>query len=509
MAADLQLITDFLVGRDEVTRKLGEYEAMLNKFGRVFQRPLFEDLTKFDKTLPPMRNLNQELEGVVNKSAIFRKNLDLVGRSFSQYDGVLRQMEMAGRMSAQGMDVSEQVVSLRQLGKQAGVTGEALTNSFDKGRISAQKFDMSLLSVMFTSMIVSNTIWGMNRAMISTYMKAEEDTSGLHDATNRLGASWEFFKFSMIDALNTPVFIGFIDGIITIIDALSDMKEWVKVAILSGTTGLGVLAIGGTLYSQIVLFTDAVFASGGLLNQGAKDSADAITGIGASAEGLKTHPGMVWLKGLAATGIGIGAFMTLDDFFTGKDNLSDTVDEMGTWIAGLGAISGKKWVLALGIALKILPFGEQIENWGYRVQEAAKQKLVDTWESADEAQGNPKKAAATTTQLIGGVASLFVGGTATGAGFLLRSTEDWISGLDEADTTMATTAETIETRFIPGLETSSENMSKLRDAGTELMSRMDEWASETTTKKIKIELEGPEEAMSYLGQISSTNVDLG
>lgn len=307
--ADTQLVTDFLVGKDEVSKKLDEQVAEMEK--------------------------NQKAFGKMSENAkLFDNQVKALSSEFSNMSGILNAMQEAGHMKALGVDVTKNEAYIRRLGKQAGLTGSALDDAFEKGRISAQRFDMSLLSVMFTGMIVSNMISGMNRALISTYMKAEEDTNGLQDATNRLGAAWEFFKFSLFDALNTPFFIGIIDGVIKVINGLSQMSDWVKIAILGTTTGLGALAMGGFIYSQIKLFTDAVFAPGGMLNKGPKEAADAIDDVANSLD--DTTNKFLNLKNIVGAGLIIYATFKTVDALTSKEQTSLGDMLKASLSAGLG-----------------------------------------------------------------------------------------------------------------------------------------------------------------------------
>src|SRR3990172_5604365 len=71
-------------------------------------------------------------------------------------------------------------------------------------------FDMRLLSLMFTGMALTRLMGGLFKSLDSGYRKVENNTSAWMVATNHLGASWEFLKYTIMEALNNPFIISFV-----------------------------------------------------------------------------------------------------------------------------------------------------------------------------------------------------------------------------------------------------------------------------------------------------------
>jgi len=148
------------------------------------------------------------------------------------------------------------------------------TNNIDKGlkRVNSRMgtFDMRLLSVMFGGMALQRAFGGMLRGLVNTFIKAEDNTSGLSQATNRLSASWEFMKFSIMEALNTEFFIAAIDQLVQFIKWVGQLDDKWKVTFLSIAGGLFIIGTGMMIIGQTKLGWDAIFGMGGFLGAGSK-----------------------------------------------------------------------------------------------------------------------------------------------------------------------------------------------------------------------------------------------
>jgi len=142
---------------------------------------------------------------------------------------------------------------------------DRVNQSLGRGVAKVRTFDMRLLSLMFGGMALKRLFGGMLRSIVNTFVKAEDNTSGLGKATVRLSASWEFLKFSIMDALNTDFFLGMIDAVINIIDWFSQLGDTAKQALLGIMAGMFLLGAIMMTIGQTKLFTDAVFGGSGFL----------------------------------------------------------------------------------------------------------------------------------------------------------------------------------------------------------------------------------------------------
>ncbi len=140
------------------------------------------------------------------------------------------------------------------------------TKSMDSLNKRARTFDMRLLSLLFGGMALRRAFGGIFRSLFNTFKMSEDESSGLNQATVRLSASWEFLKFSIMDALNTDFFINFIDGLIRTIRWFSQLKDGWKITFLAISGGIFILGTGMMLIGQIKLGWDAIFGMGGFLN---------------------------------------------------------------------------------------------------------------------------------------------------------------------------------------------------------------------------------------------------
>lgn len=152
----------------------------------------------------------------------------------------------------------------------AGITQvDKATQNIDKNVNNINKklgtFDARLLSLLFGGMALQRAFGGMLRGIVDTFLRSEDQTSGLTQATTRLSASWEFLKFSIMDALNTDFFINMIDGIVRFLNWLSQLDDEWKIIFLAISGGLFIIGTAMMLIGQIKLGWDAIFGMGGFL----------------------------------------------------------------------------------------------------------------------------------------------------------------------------------------------------------------------------------------------------
>lgn len=193
------------------------------------------------------------------------------------------------------------------------------------------------LSMMFMGMQLARTFNNILRSIKTTYDAATQGNTELGKGTTRLGASWEFLKFSIFNALNQPGMISFIDFLV---NGIKWLGEWISehkalgVAIMAA---FGVLAVGGTILmmvGQFSLFWFAVFGPAGLIAM----KAAAGMGTTAAAAGTVTGAAATMMTALGViVGGGIILFVLLDIFGRGDEPM--TASRLFTHL-GFAAIAG-------------------------------------------------------------------------------------------------------------------------------------------------------------------------
>jgi len=209
----------------------------------------------------------------------------MAGQTF--VDKLLIDIELRNHLARKGID-------------QVGFSTERLNKNLKKANSRLGNFDMRLLGLMFGGMAMARAFGGMFRGILTTFLKAEDSTSGLAQATTRLHASWEFLKFSIFDALNTEWFIGFIDGIVNAINWVSQLPGAVKIAILAVIASLALIGMGAMILGQVGLAWKSVFAAGGLLPEYLASTKGSITKVKTALIALKTTAAGMSLAGLTA-----------------------------------------------------------------------------------------------------------------------------------------------------------------------------------------------------------------
>ena len=184
------------------------------------------------------------------------------------------QTEKMGQLTAQTgkkmdavFDKNSSAQGLQHLSNNMRAFGKVTQNSFNAGAMSASRFDGRLLSLLFTGMALQRAFQGILRSFVNTFQKAEGDTSELRQSTTRLSAAWEFLKFSIFDALNTPFFINIIDGIVKVLNFFSQLTPKAKLSILAVIAGLTLLGGALMVIAQISLAWKAIMGVGGFLSQ--------------------------------------------------------------------------------------------------------------------------------------------------------------------------------------------------------------------------------------------------
>jgi len=332
MASDA-LIVDLLTGKNTLSPDLKNINQLLNQQSKTVSQMngLFAEIDRVNA-----KSKSNELGRItkLNKAEDLRYADMLKGGSIiSRQTTIMNALRDQGKLSAEGLQTN--VAALRAIGIQAGLSNKQMTKFFREGEISANRFDMRMLSILFLGMQMQRTFGGFLRSITNTFLKAGDNTSALSQSTTRLGAAWEFFKFSLFDALNTPFFISIIDGVINLIDWFSQLPVEVKIAIDAILVSLALLGAGATAWVLIRGAGAAIWGAGGFW------AVDAAAGLGTSAGEAGTVaasiknaiPGLNKLLGGLILTIGISN--TLEDVLSGeKTTAKDAI--LDALMVGLG-----------------------------------------------------------------------------------------------------------------------------------------------------------------------------
>jgi len=343
-------------------------------------------------------------------------------------------------------------------------------------------FDARLLSVLFGGMALQRAFGGILRSIFDTFTRAEDNTSGLARATTRLQASWEFLKFSLMDALNTDAFIGIIDKVVSLVNWFSQLGDDAKAAILLVSGGLFLIGTGLLIIAEFKLFWDAVFGVGGFANsaRGLGTATAAIKGKTIGTNGVFTA-----IKKFLAVGFTIKALFDLDAYLNGEggeNKLRTLINDLGSDIGLIGLATNTPWLLGLGVVMKLIPFGEDISNFGRKLAkrgiEKFKTRITDEPTTEKEAIGN---IVGTFTGGLEGVAGLATLGLGTSLEFI----NNYIDSVDTAGESTNNLDQTMLDKIVPSVETVTDKIggeknslvSSLKDTGE----GMDTIAGDKTT----------------------------
>jgi hypothetical protein len=111
------------------------------------------------------------------------------------------------------------------------------------------------LSFLFTGMAIKRMADEAMRSLFTTMQLASGETSEFNVLTNQLRANWEFFKFTLMDALmQSGLFAGFIGFLISVVTWFNELSPTMKVALVTGIILLIVLGGAMMIAGQTMLF---------------------------------------------------------------------------------------------------------------------------------------------------------------------------------------------------------------------------------------------------------------
>jgi hypothetical protein len=165
--------------------------------------------------------------------------------------------------------------------RQMGLTEKQTVQAFKRGKAAARQFRSEFLSIMFFGMAMERAFGGLLRSAHATFKQMTEGTDKANNAMTHLSAAWEFFKFSLFEALlRSPVFQRMIDWAMALIDwfaGLSDEGQQLVANILLIGAAIGTALAGAGIIVMGIQGVSTMLASAGIA---ASQVTTALAGIG-------------------------------------------------------------------------------------------------------------------------------------------------------------------------------------------------------------------------------------
>lgn len=135
--------------------------------------------------------------------------------------------------------------------------------SFDKIAMANRKLGNDLLSLglgfLFAGMSIQKFFGSLASSSLNTFRQIIDVHNEFFQKTQQLTASWEFFKFSLIDALSqSDIFMAIIDYVLQLIDLFNKLSPEAKQSI---GVAIGLFAVLGTtmfIAGQIMTFLSSI-----------------------------------------------------------------------------------------------------------------------------------------------------------------------------------------------------------------------------------------------------------
>ena len=206
------------------------------------------------RTNASMRELSNTYDQVFSVNNLVQRSSTQTGKVFTEVDDILQ-------------DLNQQIKD---------------------NAMSTQRFDINMLRILFTGMALQRVFGGLFRSMTNTFNRLEEGTSQGQENITQLQAGFEFFKFSVFDAIaSTDLFSSFVDRGISLLRTLSnilsdpDLSEIILTFSTVGVTaGAGLSAVA--LLTQIGNLISGLLKEFGLTTTGGLIGGISIAGAIAS-----------------------------------------------------------------------------------------------------------------------------------------------------------------------------------------------------------------------------------
>lgn len=186
----------------------------------------------------------------------------------------------------------------------ASAAMSGLNNNIDKGTKAIKTFDMRYLGLMFSGMALKRAFGGALRSLFDGFRQAGNEQSNFSVKTSELSASWTFLKYSIVNALsNSALFTGFMDGLMGVIDWVSQLINKFPAIGTGLVIAFSVLTAAGTvgmIIGQFMLGWKAVFGVGGLWGKSVASGAGTVAGESGTVAGSVKKGYISWNKIIGA-----------------------------------------------------------------------------------------------------------------------------------------------------------------------------------------------------------------
>ena len=189
------------------------------------------------------------------------KEASLVGNGIKSIGASTKDLRSAAGLGSSGLS-SKDAASMMGLDpatfKKHGKSITGITNKIDTSKRALKGFQMEYLSTMFFGMQVWRTFGGFFKSMLDNYKQIDKKGQRpLSKGLVKLSASFQYFKFQMMDAMSgtfTPLIIKLAEGLLW----LADLDERVLSSIGWGIAAIATVGLAMFTGSQVKLFLDAV-----------------------------------------------------------------------------------------------------------------------------------------------------------------------------------------------------------------------------------------------------------
>lgn len=289
----------------------------------------------------------KDLKGQIS---FLQKKLDGLRMSIAKLSGQKGKSAVLKGMRVSALQTSQQIKRLRaQLA--------TLEKPIKDAEREANRFKGEFLTALFAGMQLKRVFGAALTSIKNTYMEVAQNNTELARSLNSLKASWTFFKFSMMEALNNPFFVRLISWVIKGVNWFSQLSDGVKILIIALFAALTVL--GGFLFilgqvglvvstwGELVTSTGKLFKTFGkglskIFSGVATAASTAAKGIASAFTWLMAHPV------LAAIITILLVFIALIWKFRG--DWREALKFMVAWLAEKG-LQLLKWITKLGAGI--------------------------------------------------------------------------------------------------------------------------------------------------------------
>ncbi len=207
-----------------------------------------------------VRFMNTQMEQMNNPAKQYEQG-------FKQLQNTAKQTELLGKVIGENSEEYKQQQSyLEEQQKQLNIN----TNQMKKLKLHTKAFSFDFLTLLFAGMMLQRAFGGMFKSIISGYKKTVGLNSQFNRSVLRLQANFEFLKFSIANALNSPFVINAIEWFTDRLNQLSDFfldhpgLATSIIAVVGALATIGTLSMIASGVEQIGLLVDVLKKWGGI-----------------------------------------------------------------------------------------------------------------------------------------------------------------------------------------------------------------------------------------------------